>query len=260
MVPVNVEKIEDLFKTITPGTTVSFIYETYSMSWELPLVLIKYHIENGNAAVISNYSRPVGHLFRDLKILGMNVKEVIKEDRLFIIDVFGSRHRIIEGGKNIFYLDSVEPETLNPKIWRIYEENIIPRIKDKWLLRVIYPLHGVVHFAGEEPTIKIMSQVIAKYSLNLPNSTMVLVFNRDTVSKNFTAWTVELSDYVFLSKVFLGKGAIEEHLYFLKAPVPGFKPKEYRLIKTGKRGSGMFRIKKVGESSPELRPPADEKR
>lgn len=234
-----------IFSLIRPGAVVSFIYETYSTGWELPLLLVKEHIDQGGAAVITNYTKPVEHLFRDLKILGLDVESALQDNRLFIIDIFGSRNRIHVERKNLFYLDHVEPETLNPKIWRIYENYILPKIKERPLLRLIYPLHGVVQFAGEEPTIKLLSQVVARYSTQIPNSTMVLVLNRDTVSKNFTAWTVELSDYVFLSKIFLGKGAIDEHLYFLKAPLPGFTPSEYILIKTGKAGSERFKVKKV---------------
>jgi hypothetical protein len=247
--------LRELFTAVHPGTTCSFIYETYSNSWELPLLMVKEHVERGNVAVISNYAQPIRHLFRDLKLIGLDIKKAMKEKRLFIIDVFGSRHNIRESGENLFYLDNVEPETLNPKIWRIYTEHILPSVGERWVLVLIYLLHGVVQFAGEEPTIKLMGQVIARYSVQLPRSTMVVALNKDTVSRSFTAWTVELSDYVFLSRIYLEKGKIEEHLYFLKAPIPNFRPAEYVLKKTGKVGVERFRIKHVhkeeeGEISP----------
>jgi hypothetical protein len=239
------EPLGELFRGIIPGTTVAFIYETYSTSWELPLLMVKERVESGSAAVITSYTKPVGHLLRDLKLTGLDVQKALDDDLLFIIDIFGSRYRLRETAKNLFYLDQVEPETLNPKIWRIYEEHILPKIGDKELLRLIYPLHGVVQFAGEEPTTKLMSQVIARYSSINTRSSMVVTLNKDTVSKSFTAWTVELSDYVFLSRIFLGKGNIEEHLYFLKAPIPNFRPAEFILKKTGKSGMERFKIRRV---------------
>jgi len=239
------EPLGGLFKGILPGTTVAFIYETYSTSWELPLLMAKERIENGSAAVITSYTKPANHLFRDLKLMGLDVQKAMEDDLLFIIDIFGSRYHLHETAKNLFYLDQVDPETLNPKIWRIYEEHILPKIGNKGILRLIYPLHGVVQFAGEEPTTKLMSQVIARYSSINKRSSMVVTLNRDTVSRSFTAWTVELSDYVFLSKIFLRKGSIEEHLYFLKAPISNFGPAEFILKKTGKSGRERFKIRRV---------------
>ncbi|ASJ03037.1 hypothetical protein A3L09_07085 [Thermococcus profundus] len=241
------ESLRRLFESILPGTTVAFIYETYSTSWELPLFMVREKIENGNAAVITSYTKPAGHLFRDLRLMGLDVHKAMEDDLLFIIDIFGSRYRLRETAKNLFYLENVEPETLNPKIWRIYTEHILPRIEDRDLIRLIYPLHGVVQFAGEEPTTKLMSQVVARYASINNRSSMVVTLNKDTVSRSFTAWTVELSDYVFLSKIFLGKGNIEEHLYFLKAPLPNFKPEEFILKKTGKPGRERFKIQRVRE-------------
>ncbi|NJF24127.1 hypothetical protein [Thermococcus sp. Bubb.Bath] len=236
-----------LFESILPGTTVAFIYETYSTSWELPLLMVKEMVESGNAAVITSYTKPAGHLFRDLKLMGLDVQKAMEDDLLFIIDIFGSRYHLQETAKNLFYLDQVDPETLNPKIWRIYTEHILPKIENKGLLRLVYPLHGVVQFAGEEPTTKLMSQIIAQYSSINSRSSMVVTLNKDTVSRSFTAWAVELSDYVFLSRIFLGKGNIEEHLYLLKAPIPNFKPSEFILKKTGKHGRERFRIKRILE-------------
>jgi hypothetical protein len=241
------ESLEELFKGITPGTTVAFIYETYSTSWELPLLMVKEKIESGNAAVITSYTKPIEHLFRDLKLMGLDVQKAMENDLLFIIDIFGSRYHLHETANNLFYLDQVDPETLNPKIWRIYLEHILPKIGEKRLLRLVYPLHGVVQFAGEEPTTKLMSQVIAQYSPINNRSSMVVTLNKDTVSRSLTAWTVELSDYVFLSRIFLGKGSIEEHLYFLKAPIPNFRPAEFILKKTGKSGRERFKIRRVRE-------------
>ncbi len=241
------EPLGELFEDLLPGTTVAFIYETYSTSWELPLLMVKERVEKGSAAVITSYTKPANHLFRDLKLMGLNVQKAMENDLLFIIDIFGSRYHLHETAKNLFYLDQVDPETLNPKIWRIYEEHILPKIGDRQILRLIYPLHGVVQFAGEEPTTKLMSQVIARYSSISRRSSMVVTLNKDTVSRSFTAWTVELSDYVFLSRIFLGKGSIEEHLYFLKAPIPNFRPAEFILKKTGKSGGERFKIQRVHE-------------
>ncbi|AEO13937.1 hypothetical protein [Thermococcus sp. AM4] len=242
--------LEHFMKNFMPGSTLAIIYETYSNVWELPFVMAKEFVERDWAVVITNYIRPVEYLLRDLKLAGLNAEESLNEDRLFIIDVFGSRYGLRSDRKNVFYLDSVDPETLNPKIFRIYRERIIPRAQGKRLLRIVYSLHGVTQIAGEEPTVKMFGQVLAHYSKIPVESFMVVSLNRDTVSKSFTAWVVELSDYVLLSKVFIGRNRIEEHLYFLKAPIRDFRPEEYLLIKTGKTGRERFGIRKIESFSP----------
>lgn len=242
--------VERFVGEITPYSTLTLIYETYSDAWEIPLVMAKEFMDKGWAVVITNYLRPLNHFLRDLEIVGIDAEKALDEDTLFIIDVFGSRYHLRTERRNVFYLDPVEPETLNPKIFRIYQENIIPRTEGKRILRIVYPLHGVVQIAGEEPTVKMLSQVLSLYSRLPVESFLVMSLNRDTVSKNFTAWIVELSDYVLLSKAFVGKGKFEEHLYFLKAPIPGFKPEEYLLIKTGKTGRERFGVKRLGELIP----------
>ncbi|ACS33511.1 hypothetical protein [Thermococcus gammatolerans] len=242
--------VDQFMKNFIPGSILAIIYETYSNVWELPFVMAKEFVERDWAVVITNYIRPVEYLLRDLKLTGLNAEESLNEDRLFIIDVFGSRYGLRNDKKNVFYLDSVDPETLNPKILRIYQDKIIPKLQGKRLLRIVYPLHGVTQIAGEEATVKMFGQLMAQYSKLQVESFMVLPLNKDTVSKSFTAWIVELSDYVLLSKVFIGRNQIEEHLYFLKAPLRDFKPEEYLLIKTGKTGRERFGIRKIKGFSP----------
>lgn len=242
--------LERVTENFIPGSTLALIFETYSSVWELSLIMAKEFIEQGGTVVITNYIRPVSYLIRDLNLLGLDAEGALGDDRLFIIDVFGSRYNLRDERKNILYLDSVEPETLNPKIFRMYQEKIIPKVGDRKLLRIIYSLHSVTQIAGEEPTVKMFSQVLANYSKMPFESFMVVLLNRDIVSKSFVAWVAELSDYVLLSKVFIGRNQFEEHLYFLKAPVCEFKPEECLLIKTEKAGRERFEIRKIGELNP----------
>ncbi len=243
---------EQLVKEFIPGSTLAVIYETYSSAWELPLVIVKELVESGWVVPITNYMRPLGHLIRDLNNVGLDAEKSLEHDQLFIIDVFGSRYGLKEDRKNVFYLDSVDPETLNPKIFRIIYEKILPKAKahGKKVLRLIYPLHGVVQIAGEEATIKMLGHHLTQHATLPVESSMIISLNKDTVSKNFTSWVVELSDYVLLSKVFIERNMIEEHLYFLKAPLREFRPGEYLLIKTGRIGKERFGMRRIGGFSP----------
>jgi len=242
--------LNGIIHNLDPNTTFAIVYETYSNAWEIPFIAVKEHIERGNPAVVCNYAKPVERLLRELELVGFDVRKALKGDSFFIIDIFGSRYNLRVNLPNVFYIDSVDPETLMPKIALVFQERILPKVKGKFLLRLLQPLHGLVSLSGEEPAIKMFSNMITLSSRLGVKSSIMLTLNQDTVSRNFTAWTVELSDYVLLSKVFVGKGRIEEHLYFLKAPITDFKPEEFVLTKTGKKGRERFSLRKVRELSP----------
>jgi len=70
-----------------------------------------------------------------------------------IIDVFGSRYSPLRIEiENVLYLDKVEPETIKPKIDRIYCGSLRDKLKSEKVVRMIYTLDGATLMLGEEQT------------------------------------------------------------------------------------------------------------
>jgi len=243
------------------GSTIAIVYDTYSSAWQIPLVFLKYVLERGGFGVISNYTLPMSSLIRKASSIGLNIKKELLNGRMAIIDLFGTRYSASKPNlPNVFYLDKVEPETINPKIERIYTLSLSGVIGDRHLIRVIYTLDGAAMMLGEDHTLKLLNQTPSYTSRVLENSTAVLSLNQDVVSKRFVAWTSGISDVVLTVRTFLKEGEMREYLYVTAAPCEDFEPAVYILRVTRKKGIERFRIRKVNGSAPELGPSAEEKR
>ncbi|MCD6524530.1 MAG: hypothetical protein J7K48_05975 [Thermococcus sp.] len=252
--------MEDIFEVLPleriAGVTVSVIYDAYSSAWQVLFLFIRKALQMGYFTVISNYSVPLKSLMHRFNSVGVNPHEALENDKLAIVDVFGSRYSPVrEEIKNVFYLDKVEPETINPKIDRIY----LGPLRDKLTgnaMRMIYTLDGASIMLGEEQTLKLLNQTIAHKSISFPESTLFLPLNADMVSKRFVAWISNLSDYVLLAKSWIREDHVKELLYFIKAPHPDFEPAVYSLRVS--KGREKIMLKKL--SAPELGSPAEEER
>jgi len=239
------------------GSTITVVYDTYSSAWQIPLLLLKESLETGSFGVVSNYSLPIGSLVRKANALGLDIEGGLAERKLAIIDLFGTRYSPIRlEMPNLLYLDKVEPETINPKIERIYSTRLAELIKGQ-VIRLIYTLDGAALMLGEENTLKLLNQALAHVNLKLSSSTLLLALNSDVVSKRFVAWVTEVSDVLLLARSYISEGSVKEYLYVLSAPYGDFEPAVYRLKVTGEKGMGRFKVEKVG-SAPELGPSAEE--
>ncbi|WP_297512201.1 hypothetical protein [Thermococcus sp.] len=239
------------------GSTVAVIYDAYSSAWQILFLFIKRALENGYFAVISNYSVPLRSLLHRCTSVGLDAEKALESSSLAIIDVFGSRYSPLRmERKNIFYLDKVEAETINPKIDMIYCGPLRDKLKSEKAIRMIYTLDGASLMLGEEQTLKLLNQTIAHKSIRFPESTLFLPLNADMVSKRFVAWVSNVSDYVLLAKSWIMEDHVKELLYFIKAPYADFEPVVYSLKVS--RGREKIMLKKL--SAPELGPPAEEKR
>ncbi|WP_297550801.1 hypothetical protein [Thermococcus sp.] len=253
--------METLLEVFPPskmkGSTVSVIFDTYSSAWQILFLFLRKAIEEGYFTVISNYSVPLKSLLHRCSSVGLNAEEALQSSRLAIIDVFGSRYSPLRlDMKNVFYLDKVEPETINPKIDMIYCGPLKERLTSENAIRMIYTLDGASLMLGEEQTIKLLNQTIAQKSIRFPESILLLPLNADMVSKRFVAWVSNISDYVLLAKSEIRDNNVKELLYFLKAPYADFEPMIYSLKVS--RGREKIVLKKI--STPELWPPAEEER
>ena len=228
-----------------PGSTISIIYDAYSSAWQIPLVILKYAIDNGYFGVVSNYNMPIRALVRKSKTVSLDVEKALREDKMAIIDLFGTRYNSREELPNVFYLDKVEPETLNPKIERIYQGPLREKLSTMPTLRVIYTLDGASVLLGEESTLKLLNQTLACRSVQLPHSTLILALNSDVVSKRFVAWVAGISDYVIKANSRFGEDGIREYLYLISAPDEEFEPSAYSFKVTKEKGIEKLRVKKI---------------
>ncbi|WP_240910561.1 hypothetical protein [Thermococcus sp. GR6] len=227
------------------GSTVSIIYDAYSSAWQISLLLLRYGLENGYFGIVSNYTIPLNAFMRKAGTVGLNVIEALKNGEMAIIDLFGSRYLSKEDIPNVFYLDKVEPETLNPKIERIYTTNLKEYLSEKPALRLIYTLDGASLMLGEDNTLKLLNQTLASRSIELPNSTLVLAINQDVVSRRFVAWVASISDYVILARSRLDEDGPREFLYLITAPYEEFEPTAYSFRVTKDKGIEKLKVRKI---------------
>ncbi|ASJ10910.1 hypothetical protein A3L12_06150 [Thermococcus sp. P6] len=241
-----------------PGSTVSVIYDAHSSAWRIPLLLLMHGVQKGHFGIVSNYSGTIGSLVRKARVSGCDMENALKEGKLAVIDVFGSKYGSRASLPNVFYLDSVDPQTINPKIDRIYDTHLRENLKGGPVLRLIHTLDGTALMLGEDPTLRLLNQTITSKDQRLPDSVLVLSLNSDVVSTGFTAWVSEISDYLLLARSWLKETEFREVLYFLSAPYDDFEPVVYSLSVTKRRGREKIRVKRMSRSSPELRPPRKE--
>ncbi|AIU70168.1 hypothetical protein TEU_07385 [Thermococcus eurythermalis] len=236
------------------GSTVTVIYDAYSSAWQILFLFIRKAIERGYFTVISNYSVPLRSLLHRCNSVGLDAGSAIESSKMAIIDVFGSRYSPLRMEmENVFYLDKVEAETINPKIDRIYCGPLRDKLKSEKAVRMIYTLDGASLMLGEEQTLKLLNQTIATKSINFPESILLMPLNADIVSRRFVAWVSNVSDYVLLAKSWIREDHVKELLYFIKAPYADFEPVVYSLKVS--RGREKIMLKKL--SAPELGPPAE---
>ncbi|WP_054840458.1 hypothetical protein [Thermococcus sp. JCM 11816] len=234
------------------------IYDTYSSAWQIPFLLLKESLKKGGYfPIISNYSVSLNGLFHRGMSVGLDIKNELNAKRIAIIDVFGSRYsKVYTETPGVFYLETVEPETINPKIDLIYSQLREELGEDTRLFRLIYTLDGVSIMFEEEKTIRLLNQTIAEKSVRCPESAFVIALNSDVVSRKFVAWTVNLSDYALLARSKVTEEGVKELLYPLKSTSVDFEPKVYSL--EVRKGEERIHLEKLSTS--ELRPSAEEQR
>lgn len=243
--------IQEVFKKgIIPNSIVAIIYDAYSSAWMISFALLKSELERGNFGIISNYNLPILNLFRAAEVAGLSLRSELENGNVAVIDLFGSKYGSRFEFKNVFYLNYVDPETLNPKIDMIYEREIKPVLGDRMAFRMIYTLDGAALMLGENMTLKLLNQTIAVKTKLMPNSVLVLPLNKDVVSQRFVAWTTSISEYVIVALSKITEEGIEERLHLIKSPLEEFAPSTYILWTTKGRKAERLRVKRL---TPELR-------
>ncbi len=240
------EIVSALFRNRLPhNSIVSIIYDTYSSAWMLGFAFLKREMDAGGFGSISNYNLPFPNLLRAGAWVGLNIVDELEKDNLIIIDVFGSKYNVRFDVKNLFYLENVDPETINPKINVLYERIVLPKMHHRTVIRLVHTLDGAAFMLGEEVTLKLLNATIAEKTRTMPESVLVLPVNRDVVSRRFVAWVASLSDYVIVASSKLTDEGLKETLHVVKAPFEDFEPTAYKLRATGERAERL-KIRKIG--------------
>lgn len=243
--PSGITLIDNLFKErFLPNSSITIIYDAFSLAWAISFAILANKLKEGAFGVILNYNMPIKKLFRLAEFVGLNLKEEVKKGNVAIIDVFGSRYGSRFDMKNIFYLDIVDPETINPKIELIYSE-LRPYFTNREIIRLVYTLDGVSLMFGENATLKLLNQTIASREKDAPNSILILPLNRDIVSQRFVAWVTSISDYIIIGSSKIEEEGLSERLHFIKSPVEDFEPCTYRFWTTKGRSVERLKVKKL---------------
>ncbi|USS40707.1 hypothetical protein NF865_00245 [Thermococcus aggregans] len=151
----------------------------------LSFAILKKELLQGSFGIIFNYNFPLQNLCRAAKELGLDIEKELSNDNLVVIDVFGSKYNVKCNKKNVFYLDSVSPELINPKIDLLYAKKIQPLTKGRRTIRLINTLDGIALMFGELETLKLLNQTIARGAKDMPDSVLILPINKDVVSQKF---------------------------------------------------------------------------
>jgi len=240
----------EVFKSAPPaGTTFTIIHDPYSAIWLMPFAIIKKELERGSFAIITNYTTPVQNIIMSGEQVGLDIKKELENDNLAIIDVFGSRYGVKCECKNLFYIDNVAADTINPKLELILEQHIKPLVKDRRIVRVVYTLDGAALMFGEKETLRLLNQTLALERKYRPNSIFVLPLTKKAVSESFTTWVARISDYVIVTSTRLN-GVIEEYLYVVKSLEEGFVPTSYLLHITRDKSPDRLRAMELGGIKP----------
>ncbi|ASJ08893.1 hypothetical protein A3L11_06505 [Thermococcus siculi] len=236
----------DLFREDhLPGSIVTVVYDAYSSAWKIPFILLHTAIERGYFGIVSNYNIPLRNFMRKSASVGFDAVRALEEGDMAIIDLFGTRYGSMMNMPNVFYLDKVEPETLNPKITHLYETELGGILSERPAFRLIHTLDGAALMLGEENTLKLLNRTIATRSVQLPDSVLVLPVNRDVVSEKFVAWAVSVGDYVFVARSELGENGLSEYLYVISAPHEDFEPTTYSFRVTKSKGIEKLKMEKI---------------
>ncbi|WP_175059021.1 hypothetical protein [Thermococcus sp. 2319x1] len=241
--------LESIFRELYGGSILTIVYDAYSSAWMLGFAILKKELWR-SFGIISNYNFPFQGLCRAAKQVGLDIEKELLNDNLAVIDVFGSKYSVRYEKRNVFYLDSVSPELINPKIDLIYAENIKPMIGGRRVIRLINTLDGAALMLGEMETLKLLNQAIARRSKDMPDSILILPINKDVVSQKFIGWVAGVSDYVIVASTKLDEG-FEEKMYLVKSPEEGFTSTVYRMWITGDKSPERLKVKKIGDGKPQ---------
>ncbi|WP_297556403.1 hypothetical protein [Thermococcus sp.] len=212
--------------------TLLIVYYTGSYGWTLGVEVFKAFLSRGWYGIISNYSFPYGLLRKYAMAVRFALQTLGREDRLMVIDVFGSVNGIQPKESFVYSLGQVDGSTFLPKVLALYKKMIEGRPKR---IGITVTVDGFVEIFGENTGMKILRRNMALKE-NFPRSRdedvlNVFLINKDRVSPRFLSWISQYAEHIVEFKPTSRPGV--EEIRVVKSLLPDFEPSR-----------GIFKFKK----------------
>ncbi|NJE06162.1 hypothetical protein E3E36_08415 [Thermococcus sp. M36] len=211
---------------VVRGSSMLFIYDSFSLGWMLPFMMMKHQISEGTFVVIINYNLPLHKLILRARSVEFDIEKEGKAGNLAVIDVFGSRYSYSYPGDYVYRIEGFNPETYIPKLEQIYRE-IFKKVDKKNVMDFVFSLDGMAFELGEGRSIKLIRHLLSNGIINGRHLFSIYLLNRDRVSLEFLSWNIEFSDYILEFSSKRTDHEIIEHMYVLKSPLLKFEPGVY---------------------------------
>ena len=222
--------------------TLLIVYYTGSYGWALGVEIFKSFLSRGWYGIVTNYSLPYGLLRKYAMAVRFALQTLGREERLAVIDVFGSVNGIQPREPFVYSIGQVDGSTFLPKILAIYKKIIENKPRR---IGITVTVDGFVEIFGEDMGMRILRRNMALKE-NFPRSDNeeilnVFLINRDRVSPRFLSWLSQYAEHIIEFKP-TGKPGIET-FSVVKSLLPDFEP-----------STGIFKFKKgMVEILPTLR-------
>ncbi|NJE54436.1 hypothetical protein [Thermococcus sp. 21S9] len=208
------------------------VYNTGSYGWALGVEVFKAFLARGWYGVVTNYSLPYSLLRKYAMAVRFGFQTLGREDRLAVVDVFGSVNGIQLREPFVYSVGQVDGSTFLPKMLALYKTLISNRPKR---IGLTVTMDGFVEVFGEDTGMRILKKNMAiKESYPRAGGEEVLnifLINRDRVSPRFLSWLSQYSEHIVELRPTERPGV--ENIHVVKSLLPDFEP-----------STGIFRFKK----------------
>jgi hypothetical protein len=223
---------------LLPDSNVLVVYDTYSMGWLLPFVVLRERVRMGDFGVIMNTVFPLSALNIELKPIGLDIINEGRNGNLAIIDIFASLYGVNYREDFVFVDRSFDAQTFVPKYTSIYSRILKEKIGERRPLGLDVTLDGLACILGEEKTVRLYQYFMAlkekaRVEEKRKRPVNFFLLNRGRVSEKFISWISLYSQYVLEFHSEPGKSS--ETMFVRKSPLGDFEPLE---------GKHTFRIRK----------------
>ena len=208
------------------------VYNTGSYGWALGVEVFRAFLSRGWFGVITDYSLPFCLIKKYATAVRFAIQTLGRENRLAVIDVFGSVNGIQPKEPFVYSLGQIDGSTFLPKILALYKKMIEGRPKR---IGITVTVDGFVEIFGENTGMKILKRNMALKE-NFPRSKgeevlNIFLVNRDRVSPRFLSWLSQYAEHIVEFKPTSRPGV--EEIRVVKSLLPDFEPSR-----------GIFKFKK----------------
>ena len=247
VIPTGIEELDSMLGGgILDDSIVLITYDTNSFGWVLAVEVFRSLLQKNGFGVISNYSLPYSLLSKYAATLGFDIDRAGRENKLAIIDIFGSINGVKLDYPYIYYPSRIDASTFLPKLVDVYYE-LLKKANNRKPIGLTISMDGFAHIFDEETVIKLLRRNMilkekAKFSENRKRPITVALMNKDRVSKSFLSWVSHYSEHIIDFEPTSRPGI--ERIIVRKSLLPEFEPSEAEFFYS--RGRMLIRnIEKV---------------